>query len=311
VWVHENDGRYTGIGGIGPRATPSYADGRLYTVGATGILNCLDAASGQAVWSVNLQEDNQTSFDVHGTCGSPLVDGDRVLVCPSRSGGPSLAAYHAVSGKKVWTAGTDRASYSSPMIATLGGVRQILLATRFGVAGHEPSSGQVLWNAPWANPEHINAGQPVVTGPDTVLLSTAYGKGVVQFRISQSGDGWSAEEVWSNLALKAKFSTPVVHERHVYGLDDGILTCIDLATGKRLWKDGRYGHGQILLAGDRLIVQTENGPIVLVEPSPEGLKERGRATALTSKTWNTMALAGRRLLVRNDREAVYLELPGP
>jgi outer membrane protein assembly factor BamB len=142
-----------------------------------------------------------------------------------------------------------------------------------------------------------------------VLLSCSYGKGAALFRVAKSGDDWSAEQVWGNPNLKAKFSTPVLYHGFVYGLDDGILTCIEPKLGKRLWKDGRYGHGQILLAGDRLIVQTDAGPVVLVEPSPDGLQERGRVGALTGKTWNTMALAGRRLLVRNDRWAACLELP--
>jgi outer membrane protein assembly factor BamB len=247
---------------------------------------------------------------MHGTSASPLVDGDRVIVCPTGEESPLLAAYHVATGKKLWTAGTERASYSSPMIVTLGGVRQFLLATRTGMTGHDRDSGKVLWSAAWANAEGTNAGQPVVgaAGPDTVLLSTSYGKGVAAFRISRNGDTWSANEVWSNLTLKAKFSTPVLYRGHVYGLDDGILTCVDGRTGKRRWKDGRYGHGQLLLAGDRLLVQTEPGAVVLVEPSPEGLRERGKVAALTSKTWNTMALSVRRLLVRNDREAVCLEL---
>jgi outer membrane protein assembly factor BamB len=311
VWVHEDEARYDGVGGAGPRATPGFAGGRLYSVGATGILNCLDAATGRAVWSVNFLTDNEAGNDVHGTCASPSVDGDRVLVCPTGEGGPSLVAYHAATGEKLWTAGTDRARYSSPMVATLGGVRQILLATHAGVTGHDTDSGKVVWNAAWANPEGVTASQPVVTGPDTVLLSTAYGKGAAVFRVARSGDGWSADEVWSNLTLKAKFSTPVLYRGHVYGLDDGILTCIEPRTGRRRWKDGRYGHGQLLLAGDRLLVQTESGPVVLVEPSPEGLRERGRSEALAGKTWNTVALAGRLLLVRNDREAVCLELPQP
>jgi outer membrane protein assembly factor BamB len=311
VWVHEDAARYDGIGGPGPRATPAFSAGRLYAVGATGILNCLDAADGRPVWSVNILDDNQVKNDVHGVCASPLVDGDRVLVCPA--GGPSLAAYHAETGRRLWAAGTDRASYSSPMIANLGGVRQILLANRVGVTGHDAADGRVLWSAAWVNKEGINAGQPVVgaAGPDTVLLSTAYGKGVALFNVSHSAGGdWSADEAWSNLTLKAKFSTPVLYRGHVYGLDDGILTCIDPRTGKRRWKDGRYGHGQLLLAGDRLIVQTEAGPVVLVEPSPDGLRERGRVAALNGKTWNTVALVGRMLLVRNDHEAACLELPG-
>jgi outer membrane protein assembly factor BamB len=312
VWVHEDATRYDGLGGPGPRATPTFASGRVFAVGATGLLNCLDPATGEVVWSVNVVADNGAASDVHGACASPLVDGERVIVCPTGEEGPSLAAYHVETGKKLWTAGTERASYSSPMIATLARVRQMLLATRTGLTGHDAGSGKVLWSAAWANAEGTNAGQPVLgaAGPDTVLLSTSYGKGVAAFRASRDGDVWSAKELWSNLTLKAKFSTPVLYRGHVYGLDDGILTCVDGHTGKRRWKHGGYGHGQLLLAGDRLLVQTEAGSVVLVEPSPDGLKERGKVAALASKTWNTMAVAGRRLLVRNDREAVCLELAG-
>jgi outer membrane protein assembly factor BamB len=312
VWVHEDHTRYTGIGGPGPRATPAFANGRLYTVGATGILNCLGAIDGRPIWSVNFLAENHAQNDVHGTCASPLVDDERVIVCPTGEAGPSLVAYHAMDGKRLWATGTDRASYSSPMIATLAGVRQILLDNQTGITGHDASTGKVLWTAEWVNPEGINAGQALVgaAGPDTVLLSSAYGKGVAVFHVGRSSDGqWSAEEVWSNINLKAKFSTPVLYRGNIYGLDDGILTCLDPTNGKRRWKDGRYGHGQLLLAGDRLLVQTEAGPVVLVEPSPGGLKERGRVEALTSKTWNTLALAGRWLLVRNDKEAVGIELP--
>jgi outer membrane protein assembly factor BamB len=311
VWVHEDETRYDGLGGSGPRATPAFADGRLYAMGATGILNCVDPADGHVLWSVNILVDNSAVNDFHGTCASPLVDGDRVLICPTGENGPSLVAYHAVTGKKLWAAGTDRASYSSPMIATLGGVRQILLATKVGVTGHDAATGKVLWSAEWSNTEGINAGQPVVgaAGPDTVLLSCSYGKGAALFRVTKSGDAWSVDQIWGNINLKAKFSTPVLYRGFVYGLDDGILVCIDPKTGKRRWKDGRYGHGQILLAGDRLIVQTEAGAVVLVEPSPEGLREHGRVNAISGKTWNTIALAGRKLLVRNDHDAACLELP--
>ncbi len=314
VWVHEDAARYDGIGGPGPRATPAFADGRLYAVGATGILNCLDAADGRRLWSANIQDDNGAGRIEHGVCGSPLVDGGRVIVCPTGRGGPSLAAYQRDTGSKLWAAGTDRASYASPLIATIADVRQILLATNAGVTGHDAADGRVLWGFEWTNGEHINAGQPLAHAgrPNGVLLATGYGKGAALFDITRASDGtWSSEKVWETLALKAKFMTPVLYQGHVYGLDDGILACLDAAAGKRRWKDGRYGHGQILLAGDRLIVQAEGGAVVLVEPSPERLIERGRIDALASKTWNNPALAGRYLLVRNDREAACYELPAP
>jgi outer membrane protein assembly factor BamB len=200
------------------------------------------------------------------------------------------------------------------MIAVLGGVRHILLATSTGVTGHDATDGRVLWSFEWANGEKINAAQPIAPAgrPNGVFIATGYGKGAALFTIARQSDGsWATEQVWNSPAMKAKFMTPVLREGFIYGLDDGILACVDVKTGKRRWKDGRYGHGQIRLAGERLIVQAEKGDVVLVEPSPERLIERGRVTALTGKTWNNVALAGRYLLLRNDREAACYELPGP
>jgi outer membrane protein assembly factor BamB len=183
------------------------------------------------------------------------------------------------------------------------------------VTGHDTAGGTVLWQFPWANGERINAAQPVVISDDSVLYSTGYGKGAVLFTVHQGKGAWepggwaTAGPLWTSTHLKAKFTSPVELQGAVYGLDDGILTCIHTGNGQRLWKDGRYGHGQVLLAGDRLIVQAENGNVVLVEPSRERLIERGRLAALSSRTWNHPALAGRYLLVRNDREAACYELP--
>jgi outer membrane protein assembly factor BamB len=263
---------------------------------------------------VDILADNGATNVMHGVCASPLVDGDRVIVCPTGSGGPSLAAYDRTTGKRLWATGTDRASYASPLIAELDGVRQILLATSAGVTGHDAADGRVLWSFEWTNGEKINAAQPIAPAgrPNGVFLATGYGKGAALFTLTRSSDGSRATEpVWESSAMKAKFMTPVLYRGFVYGLDDGILACLDVKTGKRRWKDGRYGHGQILLAGDRLIVQTEKGDVVMVEPSPERLIEHGRIAALAGKTWNNPALAGRRLLVRNDREAACYELPAP
>jgi outer membrane protein assembly factor BamB len=314
VWVHADTARIDGLGGPGPRATPTVDGGKVYAVGATGLLNCLDGATGQRLWSVNILADHGAGNIEHGVCASPLVDGERVIVCPTGEGGPSLAAYHRDTGRKLWSAGTDQASYGSPLFAELGGVRQILLATSEGVAGHDAADGRPLWRFEWTNHVQVNCGQPLAHAgrPDGVLFATGYSMGAVLFTVDRSKDGaWSAEQVWGNRNLKATFTTPVLYDGFVYGLDDGILTCLDPKTGQRRWKDGRYGHGQVLLAGDRLIVQTEGGPVVLVEPSSEGLKERGRIEALSSKTWCLPVLVGRLLLLRNDREAVCYELPAP
>lgn len=313
-WTHADATRFAGLGGVGPGATPSVAGGRVYSVGATGLLNCLDAATGKPHWHVDLLRECNAKNLEHGACASPLVDGDRVIVCSTRRGGPSLLAFQAETGQLLWQAGDHTAGYSSPALAEIGGVPQIVLFDSNGVTGHARDKGSELWHFEWNPVSGVNASQPLVgvTGPDRVLISTGYGKGATLLRIVKGDGRWSAEAVCEGSKhLKTKFTTAVPHGAYVYGLDEGILTCFDPATKKQRWKDGRYGHGQILLAGDTLIVQAENGEVVLVAPSPEGLREVSRTPALTEKTWNNPALAGRFLLVRNDREAVCFDVLPP
>jgi outer membrane protein assembly factor BamB len=313
AWVHADPARFdSGLGGPGPRATPTVAEGRVYAVGATGLLNCLDGATGRAVWSVDILKDREAENLTHGVSGSPLVTEGLVVVSPTGADGISLAAYDRASGKGVWQGGHDRASYASPLEAEWGGVRQVLLYNSAGVSGHDRGTGRVLWSFPWANREAVHCSQPIPDAgqPGRVLVSSGYGKGAALFEVGRTAEGdWSTRPLWESREMKTKFTTPVLHGGHLYGLDDGILACVDLRTGGRLWKQGRYGHGQVLLAGDLLLVQAEDGRVVLVEPSPEGLRERGRVRALAGKTWNSPALAGRFLLVRNDREAACYEVP--
>jgi outer membrane protein assembly factor BamB len=284
----------------------------VYAVGATGLLNCLDGATGRARWSVNTLEDHGAENLFHGVSASPLVAGDLVVVSPTGADGISLAAYDRETGKRVWQGGRDRASYGSPLEAEWGGVRQVLLYTSAGVSGHDLGTGEVLWSFPWANREGVHCSQPIPDAgrPGQVFVSTGYGKGAALFQVEgTAGQAWSTRPLWGSREMKTKFTTPVLHGGRVYGLDDGFLACVDLGTGRRLWKQGRYGHGQVLLAGDLLLVQAEDGRVVLVEPSPDGLRELGRLPALASKTWNSPALAGRFLLVRNDREAACYQVP--
>jgi outer membrane protein assembly factor BamB len=312
VWVHADRARFdTSLGGVGPRATPSIVGGRVYTIGATGILNCLDGTTGRRLWTVNILEDNDAENIEHGVCASPLVTEERVIVCPTGSNGLSLAAYHKDDGRRLWRQGKDKASYGSPMLAELAGRRQILLYTSAGISAHDPATGQLFWDFPWTNSTRVNCSQPIPNAgaPDQLFVSTGYGKGCALIQVDKETDSNSAPKPrWEKLDMKTKFTTPVLYRGFIYGLDDGILECVDLQNGKRRWKDGRYGHGQILLAGGLLLVLAEDGRVVLVEPRPERLQELGRFQALEGKTWNNPALAGKYLLVRNDREAACYEL---
>ena len=307
-WVHaDRTALATTIGGRGPRATPTLADGRVYALGATGILNCLDLATGKLVWSRNLVDDHQLRLADYGMPSSPLLVGDLVIVQMARVGS-SLAAYRRSDGEPVWRAGEDSGSYSSPILATIGGSQQVLIINQRSIAGHLPESGEILWHEPWSHPgEKVTP--PLLLGDDRLLVSAGYGAGSRLLRVGPGEAGMVVEELWASPRLKSKFASMVLHQGTVYGLDDGVLTALDPATGERIWKRGRYGHGQLILVGDLLLIQTEKGDVVLVEATPEEHRELARLEALTGKTWNPPALAGRHLLVRNNREAACYELP--
>jgi outer membrane protein assembly factor BamB len=309
-WSHEDDALYTStMAGDGPRATPAISRGRVFTLGSTGLLNCLDVETGKAIWRRDIGADNDSALPDFGRSSSPLVVDDLVVVSVGGSAGRSLVAYHRESGAPVWRGGDDLASYSSPILATLGGVRQIVVLNQSSVAGHDPATGRVLWSHAWPRTAPSVA-IPLVVSSTRVLLSAGYGVGSRLLEIASDGEGLTQTLVWESPRLKAKFTNPVVLEGFVYGLDDGVLVCLDAATGERRWKSGRYGHGQTLLAGNRLIVQTEDGDIVLVDPRPDAHRELGRFTAFAQKTWNPPALAGRFLLLRTDAEAALYELAG-
>ncbi len=309
VWSHGDKARYENIiAGIGPRATPTIVGGRVYTLGGSGILNALDLSTGRRLWTHQVVEEAGAKVPDWGKSCSPLVAGGRVIVSAGGTEGRSLVAYDAATGAKAWSGGNDRSSYSSPVLATIAGRPQVLIFNKASVSAHDPETGVVLWDHAFPD-EQPNVAQPVPLPGDRVLLSAGYGIGAKLYQIATKDDGGlEARLVWESPRLKSKFANMVVHGGFVFGLDDGVLTCIDPATGERRWKGGRYGHGQILLVGDLLLVQTEEGELALVEAVPDDHREIARFRVLDGKTWNTPALAGSVLLVRNDQEAAAYEL---
>ncbi|MEE8366971.1 MAG: PQQ-binding-like beta-propeller repeat protein [Thermoanaerobaculia bacterium] len=329
-WVHRDPVRYeTTIGGIGPRATPSISGDLVYSMGAKGLLNALDLATGERAWSRQVLDENGANVPEWGKSSSPLVVDDLVVVSVGGSEGRSLVAYNRKSGDPVWSAGDSKSWYSSPFVATLAGARQIVILNQPNVTGHRVDTGEIIWSYDWPS-DQPNVAQPVQLSSGRLLVSSGYGVGSkllsfwaeqpqqVSLKVSAEGipelvsvpvGNLIAELVWESPRLKAKFANFVEHDGYIYGLDDGTMVCLDPDTGERCWKRGRYGHGQMILAGDLLIVQTEQGDIVLIDPQPDRLVELHRFTALEGKSWNSPALAGNLLLVRNDHEAVCYELP--
>jgi len=297
------------LSGDGPRATPTLFGGRLYAFGGTGVLNCLDAGTGQLFWSRDVLKENSLPNLPFGKSTSPLIYDELVVVSGGMTNGSTLLAFHLENGSPAWRAGTDKSSFSSPVLATLAGKRQIVSINAGSASGHDPATGDVLWNYVWPG-DWPKCTQPIILEPDRVFLSASFNAGCMLLQISAAADGkLSVVEKWKNRNMKSEFSNIVNREGFAYGLDDGILACIDLATGERKWKEGRYGHGQVLLINDLLLVQTEKGPVALVEATPACFRELAQIPALGAKTWNVPAVGGGCLLVRNDLEAACYKLP--
>ena len=313
AWPERFNSAFMGImgGGEGPRATPAFADGLVYALGGRGELRCLDAATGKLVWRTDILEDAGAKNLTWGMAGSPLVAGDAVIVQPGGPKGRSVAAYDRRTGKRLWSALDDKTAYASPMQATILGVPQFLVVTATRVVGLSVDTRTVLWEFPWKTDHDASAVQPIVIGDKRVFYSSGYGTGAVVVELAKSGETFAVREVWRNIRMKNRQSTSVLRDGFIYGLDEGILACVDAATGDLKWKGGRYGHGQVLLAGDHLVVTTEEGELALVAASPEKFQEIARVPALDGETWNVPAFAGGILLVRNTRQMAAFDLrPG-
>jgi outer membrane protein assembly factor BamB len=306
LWKQAWNAEYTDETGDGPRTTPTWDDGWLYALGATGELRVLNAKTGAVRWGKNILSDNQAENLQWAMSASPLIVDDKVIVLPGGSNGKSVVAYNKATGAPVWKVQNDRQAYVSPMLVTLAGRRQILVVSASRVFGLAPEDGALLWSQSWDTDMGINVSQPIIVDKNRFFISSGYGKGASLIEISGAGNSYQAKSIWTNINMKNKFNSSVLHEGHVYGLDEGILTCLDVNTGARKWKGGRYGYGQVLAASGHLIVMSDTGELALVKASPDAYTEVAKFTALDGKTWNYPAISGGKLFVRNAKEmAVY------
>lgn len=296
------------MGGDGPRATPTYFDGRVYALGGLGELRSLDAATGQTIWRTNILTDAGASNIQWGMSASPLIVDRAVVTLPGGANGRSVVAYDHRTGARLWSSLDDRASYSSPMLVTIDDVRQILAVTASRIVGLNPGDGTLLWEFPWVTMYDVNAAQPIVIGGNRVFMSSGYDHGAVVIEVSMRDGRGEAREIWKNNRMKNQFTSSVYHDGFIYGLDESILACVDASTGTLRWKGGRYGYGQIVLAGGHILVLTEDGDLALVRATPVRHEEITRFPVLDGKTWNHPAFSDGRLLVRNLKEMAMFDL---
>ncbi|MEM1207623.1 MAG: PQQ-binding-like beta-propeller repeat protein, partial [Acidobacteriota bacterium] len=305
--------------GAGPRGTPTLSNGRIYALGATGVLRAVDAATGEGLWHRDLQADFAAPLPGWGFSASPLVvaggddagNDERVVVYAGGPGDDGLLAFHGASGEVAWRVATAGMNFSSPQPVRLGGRDLVLWAERIGVVALDPADGEVVWRF---SPS-VWGGAPIVQvqriGLDDLIVPLGDGIGIARIHVEHSAEGeWTVEERWTSRALKPTFNDFVVHDGHLYGFDGSIFACVDGVTGERRWKRGRYGEGQVLLLGGtgQMLVAAENGELVLLRADPDRHREEGRVRVLEEKTWSHPVVVGGRLFLRNAHEAVGLDL---
>ena len=317
VWAHHDAARFFELAaGPGPRATPTFHAGRLYSFGANGHLNCLDAASGKRLWSRDVVADSRATVPQWGYASSPLVTHGVVVVFAGAPDGKTVVAYEEEKGEPAWTASVGPASekgslsYCSPQLATVDGVEQILLATDAGLSAFEPASGKVLWHHSWLVEGVARIVQPALVGDSDVLIGTGMGNGMRRIHVSRDGDEWLTEEQWTSRKIKPYFNDFVVLNDYLYGFDGNKFLCISLKDGSEIWRAHGYGNGQVLLLADQklLLILSEEGDVALVSARPEKHEELCKFKAIEGKTWNHPVIAHGKLFVRNGEEMACFKL---
>jgi outer membrane protein assembly factor BamB len=306
LWSHEDSARFEeSLAGAGPRATPTFHDGKLFTLGGTALLNCLDAATGKSIWQKDLKETGART-PMWGFSSSPLVTDGKVIVYAGAPKG--LIAYSADKGDMVWSTPAGVSSYSSAQLNTIDGVSQCLILNDSGLSGVDPANGKKLWEAGFVFPETPRSNQPHVVSNNDVVVGGANNSisaaSTSSFKVSHAADKWNVSTNWISKDLKPEFPDIVVYKDHAYGFDVNMFTCINLSDGKRAWKEGRYGRGQVILLADQavLLVAAETGDLVLLAADPTAHRELGSFKAIEGKTWAGPVVDGDRIYHRNAQE---------
>lgn len=306
VWQHSDTTRFwDSHAGAGPRSTPTLSNGRVYTLGATGILNVLDEHDGSLVWSRNAAQDAGVKLPGWGYTGSPIVTDSIVIAAIAGK----LCAYDIINGQLRWTGPDGGESYSSPQLVTIGNSHQVLFDNRSGLTAFRPSDGKILWKIAMTGVPIIQPAQ--ISESDIIFgeAGEAGGLGMRRVSISYGAAGWNVEERWNTKGLRPYFNDFAFHKGYVYGFDGLSLVCIDAVDGSRKWKGGRYGGQLLLLAeNDIILVLTEKGELVLAEAKPGLFREIARMPAIKGRTWNHPVLAGDILIIRNNFEMAAFRL---
>ncbi len=306
IWRRRIDANRKDGMGDGPRSTPTVEGGVAYVLGARGKLLALKAADGEVLWQKDLPAEFGARVPQWGVSGSPLVEGNLLLLDVGGRSGHSVMALDRKTGEAVWASQSGSPGYASPLAVTIHGTRQVLFFTAAGLLSVAPGDGALLWRVPWQTSYDVNAAMPVFLPPDKVFISSSYDTGAALYRIQGGGRDLRPEEVWRSRVMKNHFNSSVHYKGHLYGFDDATLKCIDPRTGQEKWAARGFGKGSLLAADGRLFVLGEKGQLALVVAVPDAYRELARAQPLEGKTWTMPTLSDGRLFLRNEAQMVAL-----
>ena len=299
-------------GGDGPRSTPTYDEGKVYTYSSRMVLQCLDAGTGRPVWACDLIKEHGGRNIHWESAASPLIDGDLVFVAGGGSG-QALLAFDKHDGHVVWQGQNDMMTHSTPIAVTLLGRRQVIFYTQSGLVSVAPKTGAVLWRYPFRYSGSA-AISPVVSG-DLVYCSAGYGIGSSACRVSKSGEGFVATRAWYQPfnVIASHWSTPVCANGYLYGIygqakfGQAPLKCVEMATGRVVWSHDGFGPGGCTLVNGHVLVLSDAGDLVLVKATPSAYTEVGRCHVLAGKCWNYASISNGRIYARSTKEGVSLD----
>jgi outer membrane protein assembly factor BamB len=306
-WVYGYPTQYRNEYGGGPRSTPAVEGDRVYAVGATGLLSCINANTGKKVWDHDLLAEFAAPNLQWGVSFSPLVIFNMVFVMPGGPGGKSLAAFNASDGRLIWQSGDDPAGYSSPILTSAAGVSQLLCFTGTALVSVKPSTGQILWRFPWETDHRVNATTPLVRG-DYVFISSGYGKGCALLKVVAEGNKLEARPVYQTNGLRDHHSGSVLWGEHIYGFDEARLTCLDFRTGQVLWKERGFGQGTLVAADGHLFILSEDGKLAIGEARPDEFRKKASFKFSVQRCWTMPVIADGRLFVRDEEKIVCYDL---
>ncbi len=311
IWAQQTETRLEdALGGPGPRATPTLGSGALFVTGATGTFQCLNPATGAVIWKQDLKATAGREAPMWGFSASPLVVGSVVIVHTGGPGDKGLLAFDVATGKLAWSAPAGNDSYSSPQLNRICNEDFVLMLSNLGLVFINPANGKTALNYEWKF-DNYRALQPSLIAENTFILPSAMGTGTRAIQVSSADGKLTAKELWTSPKMNPDFTDFVCHQGYAYGVLGGLYTCVDLKTGERKWREGRYGKGQALLLADSglLLIAAEQGQVVLVKADPTAHTEVASFQALEGKTWNHPVVVGDRLYVRNSQEAAAYQLP--